>query len=266
MSSATAEFDSLEDLIVSVEEKVGEGKVRIRENFQRVSTMSEACALAREGLPDLGIEATSVANAELAALEREVELPSFSSYYDVSGADVDVARYLSGEPDCMINYQMVETPRVGRVITLVACLVTSGSTSIKEIKRHGTTLMALSLALEKVGFQTEVFGDFCTHGPRLMGRVKVRIKGPGEEFDPGKMMYAFTHPSMSRALMFGGMHLLPTPYKEDIGVGGSYGCITREPPLEPVYPEGSILIQPNMNSYGGKRDLVKETLTSLGII
>lgn len=210
----------------------------------------EAIEIARRGLSDEGIEAAHLADDVLEQVEREVELPSFSSFYDVSGADVDVARYLSGEPECMINYHMVDTPKAGRVITIVVSVSASAGITPREIKERGVQVMALMLAIEKMGLQTEVWieqtsqpsGRYADESPEpYRGVIKMPIKSAGEQFDPGRMMYAFTHPSMLRVLCLGAMHELPKSLGRKLNVGTTYGRPAKA--VESDFPEGSVFIR-----------------------
>src|SRR5690606_40002886 len=76
-----------------------------------VRTLDDAKRLAHEGLPIDGVKALEVASEKVSQIYREYDVPSFSSCYDVTGSDVDVARYLSGEPENMIRS---EERRVGK--------------------------------------------------------------------------------------------------------------------------------------------------------
>lgn len=228
-----------------------------------VSSMAELAAIARAGLSADGIEAASIAEDRVQVMDRELPLPSFSTFYDVSGADVDVARYLSGEPECMINFDMVDTPRVGRVITLVAFVGTPGMVSASAIARRGREIVSLIFAIERMGFQVELWADDISEGGGKSGRVRVKVKEPGGVLDPGEIMFAFTHPGMPRGLVLAAMHLFPAEFQGPIGIGHGYGQVPIVVDLD-EYPEGSILIPPLTNN--GAVDLVRDTLRKLGLV
>lgn len=260
-------FDGFIDSAVSVTDTRIVDLMKTRTGFfGGVSSMRELERVAREGLSSEGIEATRISQDAVTVMDREMELPSFSSFYDVSGADVDVARYLSGEPECMINHHMVDTPRVGRVITLVVSICAPDSVSAEKITERGLEIVSLVFAIEKIGFQVELWADMFVYASRgnKEGRIRILVKGPGEQLDSGRIMFAFTHPGMLRGLCLHAMNLLPTDFKKALGVGDSYGCARRDPDLS-EYPEGSILI-PTLMSNRTANTLVTDTLKELGII
>src|ERR1044071_3637508 len=76
-------------------------------SFVGVSSKDEAEKLARTGLPREGGEALHVAADRGKEMDRELIKPQFVAFNDVQGADVDVALFLDGEPECMINFMLM---------------------------------------------------------------------------------------------------------------------------------------------------------------
>lgn len=209
-------FDSLSDLIDTAERnravmaQAGRTAYVMGSRpawYGGVSNMDEAIALAREGLPAEGIEAAAIADDAVTSVEHEYDVPSFASYYDVTGSDVDVARYLSGEPENMIAYTMVDTPKVGRVVTIVVGIATLANTKAWQIAKRGRAIMALIFALEKLGLQVEVIGNALSNGVsgrrenHYSIRTVVTLKRAGEALDPAALMFALTHAAMFRAFV-----------------------------------------------------------------
>lgn len=268
------EFDSIHDMLDTVENNP---IVRDCEYFpghfpcnngwqgEGVRTLDDAKRLAHEGLPIDGVKALEVASEKVSEIHREYEVPSFSSYYDVTGSDVDVARYLSGEPENMIAYTMVDTPSVGRVVSLVVSSIFSASIDADRIRQRGESLMGLVLILEQIGFQTEIYADWTTGRGGHEGRVTVPLKKAGESLDAGLVMYALTHASFSRSFIMPCTHLYPKKYYKPHNVGFGYGPINSSPELH-SYPEGSLYF-PAPIGYGDNYDtLIEDTLKDLGLI
>src|SRR5690606_15539314 len=143
---------------------------------------------------------------------RDYDVPSFSSYYDVPGSDVDVARYLSGDPENMSAYTMLDTPRVVRVVSHVGWSSLSATSGPDRIRQRGESLMGLVLILEQIGFQTEIYADWTTGSDGHEGRITVPLKRAGESLDTGLIMYALTHASFSRSFIIPCTHLYPKKY------------------------------------------------------
>lgn len=246
--------------------------------FYGVDSMQEAIDLARTGLPREGIKALGAAATKVEETERELMIPRFHPFYAVDGADVDVARYLSGEPENMIGYYLDDAPGIRRVATLVVSIAYSAAISTKTITQRGHAIMALLEAIERTGIQTEIWADKTTsdsydrHGgsPVAYGactiRQSIRIKAPGELFDPSTFMYVFTHASMLRALGFNTMHSFPKHLHNQFGIpGGGMGYpVTKEYRLED-YPEGAIFI-PSIRTAEEPTKVYHDTLRKLGLL
>lgn len=241
------------------------GGAGISKNFSGVSTWKEAAALAIDGWAGEAAKAEEVALAAVESIEAEYDMPAFRSYYDVTGSDVDVARFLSGEPECMIGYEMVQTPRAGRVITLCASVSVSGSIKADTITRRGYGIAALAFALERIGFATELWADLSAQGGKDSAHVRVLVKGPSDELDAARVMFAYAHPAMLRVLALGAMHTLPKAAHNSLGVGFSYGS-----PMDPKrdLPDGTIYL-PSISSAYDVPDAdvaLRQHMKDLGII
>lgn len=231
-----------------------------------IPTVPKVIATAREGLTDKVPDAMRIAESAVADIEREYDMPSFSSYYDVTGSDVDVARYLSGEPECMIGYEMVATPRAGRVITLTASILASCMVSADDMERRGVQVVALILALEKIGLQVELWTearvDSRPGGGGLTADIRCLVKGAGETLDVGQIMFAFASPAMARVITFGLLHRLPAKWRSALGVGKHDGYPGRR---DDAPDDGSVYLPPPAPGRT-ESTLVVDTLRGLGII
>lgn len=248
--------------------RYNEGK--ITPGFNGVSSREEAHDLAVNGWQDQSEEVLSLVESAVESVAAEFNLPAFRSVWDVSGCEVDVGRYLAGEPENMIDYEMVATPRSGRVITLVASAAYSGSISTETIKERGLGIAALAMALGRLGFATELWSDWSVSNlgggkGETMGRVRTLVKGPNDELDVSRIMFAYAHPAMLRVLYFDAIHQLPQIVHGELGIGRNYGYPTD--PKEDL-PEGTIYLPSVRSGYDvpEARDLLIGHLRSLGII
>lgn len=234
-------------------------------SFHGVSSWSEVENLAINGWDSEADTALSIAESVVETVSQDHEMPVFNAVWDVTGCEVDVARYLSGEPENMIDYDPVPTPRNGRVIVLCASVSFSGSISTETIKRRGHTVAALAFALARIGFATELWADLSASGCGDVARMRVLVKGANDELDPGRIMFAYSHPAMLRALCMPAMHAFPSEYQDSLDVGSGYGS-----PTSPKHdlPEGTIYlpsVRSNRDVPEAQEELVKH-LTELGIV
>ena len=228
--------------------------------------MQDAYPLAKRGLPRDGIQALALSDAALERRDRELPSQNFYAYQDVTGSSVDVALYLDGEPECMTQWTIDDTVKVDRVVTLVISTAVHCGISSDAIKRHGQALIAMLEAIDASGVQTEVWADMMINGSASKtGRVAVRLKTPGDAFDPGLFMYAMTHASFLRALGLAASHALPKAWHKPLSVGGSYGSPVNTPKHMDEFPEGAVYI-PSIGSNAEAGKCVDGTLRKLGLL
>lgn len=243
----TLTYDSLEDFATVAKRHydAGTGHDDLYRSFNGVDTFEEAYSLSQLGWQDAEVEALRLVDSAIETVEAEHEMDGFRASWEMSGGEVDVGAYLAGEPECMINYNLVQTPKSGRVITLCASMVVSCAVSTDAIKRRGYGIAALSFALMRMGFAVELWADWtCTSSTWRGGMSgiivqRVLIKGLNDEMDPAKIMFAYAHPAMLRAVGFNAAHEFPADIRTGFGIPGGYGC-----PAAPVedLPEGTIYL------------------------
>src|SRR6266704_3583274 len=124
-------FDSLADLAATAERHIIEGDVpRVilkKPDWLGCKDWQAGIALARDGWAEELTATLDVAESAIRKVEAEHTMDTFVPTFDVCGVDVDVARYLSGEPECMVDYPLTPIVKAGRVITLC---VGSGISSV----------------------------------------------------------------------------------------------------------------------------------------
>jgi hypothetical protein len=187
--------------------------------------------MARLGWKEQLDSALELAESAVQLAEQEHMVDTFNPVWDVTGAEVDVARYLSGEPECMIDFPLAKTSKSGRIIALCASITYSGAIGPDTIRRRGATMVALALALSRLGHNTELWADL-SGTPMGSGgdvRIRVLVKGANDELDPSKVMFAFAHPAMLRMLGFAAIeglgrdtHICPIPPRKDLPEGTIY--------------------------------------------
>jgi hypothetical protein len=240
------DFESTTDLADSVEQS------GYRAGWPGMEYILES---ARNGSQDDLPAALDIANAVVERLYRNRQIgTSFETVWDVEGADVDVARYLSGEPECMISTPMSEKA-VKPVITLVACASFGNGATIEKVQARGRAVCALALALEMSGHSVEIYSDNVTQfgasnqsvtaTNRPVHTVRVLVKAANDVIDPARLMFALTSRDYGSVLGDSFYPRLPdgkwnTAYRK-------YGASAGSPCAE-LYPEGA-LIMPTVDHY-----------------
>ena len=223
----TMTFHGVDDLVEYTRDKVLAGDYR--RNFYGVSSGRQAVKLARDGVPIVD----AMAGVDVSALSSVRDMLSIR--YDVSGGQVDVGRYLTGEPECMWDF-VDESNRTNRVITIVSNLTSPARVSTAAFERRGRQVVALINAIDQAGFQVELwteaiasekmekssFGMGSDDPGRTVG-CKVRVKTAGQVFDPQQVMFTMSHPAWYRVFNFEAWDTVPEPWSSALSMGFGKG-------------------------------------------
>lgn len=163
-------------------------------------------------------------------------LNTFEYVFDMAGSEVDMGRFLTGIPECMIEAQPMKVMRTGRVIKLLIPICCSASVGEATFRRRGAAVMALVnvfaqmqhpvdvYAVEAIGAPlkaNETYGS--SYGRKSHLSYAVRVQRADEPLNQGRMMYALAHPSMLRQLTFAALWQEDELTRGEFGVGSSYG-------------------------------------------
>lgn len=239
--SCTVYFDSLDDLASVAEEN--RAICRATSDPAWIGcTPEQAATYARKGWESELPDALRLAESAVEKVEKEYEFPAFLPVYDVAGCEVDVARFLDDEPECMIDYPLTPIVKAGRVITLCASVAFSAAVSTRSILRRGQAVVALALALQDLGYAVEIWTDWTDKGVSRAAQtlsIRTLVKGPHDVLDAARLMFALAHPAMCRALTFAAAHAAPASYRRSAGIGAHYGY-----PTDPDrnLPDGTIYL------------------------
>ena len=242
-----------------------------RESWRGVSSFDDALRLARYGWQEQLQAALDLAESAVKLAEQEHMLDTFNPVWDVTGAEVDVARYLQGEPECMIDFPLTKTSKSGRVITLVVSGAVSGAVSAETIVKRGQLIVALAMALGTLGHAVEIWCDFSSQAKGLNSYQRALVKSASDELDPASLMFALAHPAMLRVLCFavkdgypvkGGFH---NAFGKNLGRGAPAG---RSADQAALFPEGTIFLPEIKSSYDvpDADEFLRQYLGELGLL
>lgn len=228
------EFDSLADLLVgadaNTDRRTSNGsKESFGSDFFLTADYDEAREVARHGWDDIrptvdqAIEPIREKLADILGIEME-------TYHDLIGAEPDIARYVAGELECMMDYIPQETPKAGKVFTLLVDATMTCVNKASDIAKRGATLCALVEAFSILGYELEVWTELTIRGyddKKGFATVLTRVSSAGDPLDINNLMFCVGHPDYNRRIMWSFGETQPV-LATDFGftTGGYYG-LTR---------------------------------------
>lgn len=203
------------------------------------------------GYRDLLPEADRLAERVEQTVAADLFQTTFASRYDVAGAEVDMGRFLSGEPECMIESTPIRVSRHGRAVRIaVPCNVSSRVTP-EQVLARGAAVMALVDILARAQHPLEVWSVIPTMGEKRDARTSyaVLVQEANQPLDPGRLMYALAHPSMQRRLSFSLRENEPLTIRRQIGTLNTrnYGYPDRARVEDLPEAEGTTIILPPLD-------------------
>lgn len=244
-------------------EKYASAKIRndSRYDWTGKTDWTGALKMARMGWTEQLESTLELAQSAVETADREHMMDSFNQpVWDVTGSQVDIGAFLAGTPECMIDYPLTETSKVGRVITLCASVCYSGSIGSETINRRGRVIVALALALSRLGHNVELWADISSEnikGETL--HMRILVKGADGELDAARIMFAYAHPAMLRRVGFGAKNKFGKKYHPA-------SCIPVGPAKD--LPEGTIYL-PEICSdedVPNAEEFLREHLGELGLL
>lgn len=188
-------------------------------------TFEDAIRMAEHGDKTAALKLELGTRASIRPLRRSV------IRWGEAGSTVDVARYLSGEPENMI--ETVPARRPSAVIRLAIERCVSAGTSPETMRITGASVLAAVEGLRTSGVSAEIWTTFTT-GSRITISVQVLIQAAGRPIDIDRLAYWTVNPSALRRIAFALMEQESRAIRTVIGIvaRGGYGIPTA------VDPEG----------------------------
>jgi hypothetical protein len=204
------------------------------ESFCGTRNFEEACQLARFGWT----KGTAMAETVRASIQHQLEAQITTRQtfeWDVAGSDVDMGRYIDGEPENMLTFAE-EVADGNKFVRITVTLSASAGVSKDEMTRKGVAVLALVDALENHGTRCEV--DVVAAFSLMSGKApiytaSIRIKNAQDSVEPDRLAFALAHPSMFRRIAFSLMEGLPKEYLHALGC--CYGRPADAKPSEGIY-------------------------------
>lgn len=125
-------------------------------------------------------------------------------HHDVSGAYVDVGTYVTGAPECMVDFEADK--RQARFARLVVNVCYHGGTYTEHVIARGVAITAAIDAIEARGIRCDVDVVMTVRGrDSALWTAGVNVKLAHEPLQLERVVFAVAHPCMLRRLCFGVM-------------------------------------------------------------
>lgn len=176
----------------------------------------------------------------LGVLSRIRTAKRATSRWAESGSQVDVARYLSGEPECMI--ETVRARRPVPVIRLIIERCVPYYIDAETMRATGASTLAVVEALRVAGVPSEIWASFSIASQRDRGETlseQVLIQEAGYALDIDRLAYWVANPSAFRRLGFALFEQEPEDIRKMFSISsfGGYGSSLSNPPNADEFDE-----------------------------
>lgn len=173
------------------------------EKWSGAASLEDAADMARVGI-DTHRESVDIKVSEVVSNIAQRVTSQPHAYFDVSGGEVDVARFLDPTtPECMREWVMRDSPQHGKVVRVLVPACFSSSVSAETIAQRGTAILALINAMAVANMTVEVWVEITltanTHGTFAH---LIKLSDAADPIDSDRLMYALTHASLLRRLGF----------------------------------------------------------------
>lgn len=188
---------------------------RDRDTFNATESFADAYELGKSGWHDVRDKVDGYMQEIRQKLGEHLDLTS-ERVLDMIGSEPDIDRYLSGEMECMFDDMFIETPKNGKVFTLLVDASMTWDNSAESILKRGAALCGLVEAYMLLGYQLEVWTEITVKGdndrrtdrrPYKKGAPNyvtflARVNNAGDPIDIDSLMFAIGHPDYHRRIVW----------------------------------------------------------------
>lgn len=204
----------------------GESSLEISRNgWHGTKTMAEAIDQAKYGWPE-GTKRFREAIGNIAIEQLIGERQNFYPYCAVAGDEPDIDRYLAGEAESMLNYELRQEPG-GKLATFVINNCVSSFVSPERIINRGAAIAAAHSALTAEGYSIGVEITSATKLRDGTGYLEyhIPIVHPGSYTSEDTIAWSIISPAMLRRMIFSLDEDNPPEFRMRLGAysGGGYG-------------------------------------------
>lgn len=200
--------------------------------------------------------------AKLMTKSQSRELPDtdafgFTAVHSECGSEVDVGRYLAGEPECMVDWNIQRIKAPGRIASIALNATVSSGFTQEDFQARGVSALKLIDTLESSGIRCEVLLLQCSRIGEAMWCMKVCIKEPEQPLDLDRMAFMLMHVSIYRRFVFRLLEQLPENYFQTFA---STGGTPADFPAQHLQPNTIVVPKLLLSDRGEIERWVQSTL------
>lgn len=229
------------------------------------ASFDASVALAERGWPEGMTRVRPLEAALTAKLASHMERVEW--HPDTTGHVLDVAAYVSGEPEHWYVPTYTVSPSAGQAVRIVFNAATSAAISAEVMAARGAALCALIQAFGVAGRPVRVEACIAIRGGDRTHHAETRIcvKDFDAALDMDRLVFALAHPAMLRRLWFGAAEGWPEPARRAFSIGQIYGWPAEVTDKGDVYVGEAMLGEPQWTNARDALTWVERTLRKQGV-
>lgn len=238
-------------------------------NWTGTKSFEDAANLALHGWSE-GLAQIEKITAQIDhVIGSKIERPS--AVYDIVGSCVDVGRFITGEPDCMMSFQPDEVTAHGKIVRVVLNFAASCSVSPEVLMGRGAAICALLQGLQSAGMSVELELAMAVDDYSDEKYIQsITAKRSTDVLELDRVAFICAHPSMLRRMSFAVSEKEPMKVREQFGFieGSGYGRPCEIPEGEgrgDIYLGRALLGEVQWNDVAACSKWVADTLKAQGV-
>lgn len=211
-----------------------------------------------------GIEKIKLTNQKSTLLKKTKPTFLLQPLHQISGSYVDIGRYLTGRPDCMIYNQVNTTPKR---ITIIVKLGFNSGASESDYFDYGSSLLSIIDYYEKQNIRIELISRFSIYNCGRSMIIEVKLKEFGEFLDINKLTFTLCNPSFQRRIIFSYQEKMDKAVVEHFGFhsGNGYGSTDQLWVTEEENKNCLCLTASSFNNFSNENELIDNLEKKAGI-
>jgi len=164
--------------------------------FTGTENYAEAMGMASNGYPE-GVKKLTDAMGEL----KQAQGPVIQPFFDVSGDEPDIDRFLNNEPENMVTYENVIKDGI-KFVDVYFSYAYGANKKKNQIIARGVQVLSNIDNLEQAGYRVRLIAYHHTMDRACPMKLDIIIKDYNEHVELDRMAFVMIHPSMLRRLGF----------------------------------------------------------------
>ena len=208
------------------------------DTWHGADSLEQAIQWARYGgwAPEYAVEFRRIFEDLVPKLRQFVDF-KMERFHGTVGDEVNVAAYVMGEPDHMIDWVPQEEQVTKRALCLVIGHSIASSQSAESLFIRGQAIIGLVRALSLLGYELEIWSEETVGGDMFGHQNKslpgyystlVRLHAAGEVMDESAVEFAVGNPAWLRRLLFAAQECEEPKVRQSFGFvrqGGYGSCV-----------------------------------------